>query len=149
MLKEKLNELIKESMLNHDNVRLNVMRSIKAVFTKFEKDNQGITDADEENLLSKLVAEHEDSIEKYTKGGRKDLADIEEKELKILIEYAPKQPTEEEIIDLTRKIIIEFETTNGRKVTMRDMKAIFAEVQKTYPKANGKVVSGVVKSSIA
>lgn len=148
MLREKLNDLIKESMLNHDNVRLNVMRSIKTVFTKFEKDNQGITDVDEENLLSKLVAEHEDSIEKYTKGGRKDLADIEEKELKILIEYAPKQPTEEEIIDLTRKIITEFETANGRKVTMRDMKVIFAEVQKTYPKANGKVVSSVVKASL-
>lgn len=148
MIRENLNELIKEAMLNHDNVRLNVMRSIKAVFTKFEKDNSGITDADEENLLSKLVSEHEDSIEKYTKGGRKDLADIEEKELKILIEYAPKQPTEEEIIDLTRKIIAEFETTNGRKVTMRDMKVILGELQKTYPKANGSVVSSVVKASL-
>lgn len=148
MLRENLNELIKNAMLNHDNVRLNVMRSIKAVFTKFEKDNQGITDADEENLLSKLVAEHEDSIEKYTKGGRKDLADIEENELKILIEYAPKQPTEEEIIDLTRKIIDEFETANGRKVTMRDMKVILAELQKTYPKTNGSIVSSVVKASL-
>lgn len=148
MLRENLNELIKEAMLNHDNVRLNVMRSIKAVFTKFEKDNQGITDVDEENLLSKLVSEHEDSIEKYTKGGRKDLADIEEKELKILIEYAPKQPTEEEITDLTRKIIAEFETANGRKVTMRDMKVILGELQKTYPKANGSVVSSVVKASL-
>ena len=148
MLRENLNELIKEAMLNHDNVRLNVMRSIKAVFTKFEKDNQGITDVDEENLLSKLVAEHEDSIEKYTKGGRKDLADIEEKELKILIEFAPKQPTEEEIIDLTKKIIAEFETANGRKVTMRDMKVILGELQKTYPKANGSVISSVVKASL-
>ncbi len=148
MLREKLNDLIKEAMLNHDNVRLNVMRSIKAVFTKFEKDNQGITDVDEENLLSKLVAEHEDSIEKYTKGGRKDLADIEEKELKILIEYAPKQPTEEEIIDLTRKIIAEFETANGRKVAMRDMKVILGELQKTYPKTNGSIVSSVVKASL-
>ena len=109
MIRENLNELIKEAMLNHDNVRLNVMRSIKAVFTKFEKDNQGITDADEENLLSKLVSEHEDSIEKYTKGGRKDLADIEEKELKILIEYAPKQPTDEEITNLTKGVIAAFE----------------------------------------
>ena len=148
MLRENLNELIKEAMLNHDNARLNVMRSIKAVFTKFEKDNQGITDADEENLLSKLVSEHEDSIEKYAKGGRKDLADIEEKELKILIEYAPKQPTEEEIIDLTRKIITEFETANGRKATMRDMKVILGELQKTYPKTNGSVVSSVVKASL-
>lgn len=146
MLREKLNELIKESMLNHDNVRLNVMRSIKAVFTNFEKEGKELTDADESKILLKMVSQREDSIEQYNKGARYDLAEKEQNELNILKEYVPKQPTDEEITNLTKGVIAAFETQNGRKVEMRDMKTILAEVQKTYPSANGKIVSSVVKS---
>ena len=64
------------------------------------------------------------------------------------IAMEPQQPTEEEITNLTKGVIFAFESKNGRKVEMRDMKTILAEVQKTYPSANGKVVSGVVKSSM-
>lgn len=146
MLREKLNELIKEAMLNHDNTRLEVIRSIKTTFTNFEKEGKELTDSEETKLLLKMVSQREDSIEQYNKGVRYDLAEKEQNELNILNEYVPKQPTEEEITNLTKGVISAFEQQNGRKVEMRDMKAILAEVQKTYPSANGKVVSGVVKS---
>lgn len=146
MLREKLNELIKSAMLNHDNVRLEVIRSIKTAFTNFEKEGKELTDADESKILLKMVSQREDSIEQYNKGVRYDLAEKEQNELNILKEYVPKQPTDEEITNLTKGVIAAFETQNGRKVEMRDMKTILAEVQKTYPSANGKIVSGVVKS---
>lgn len=146
MLREKLNELIKSAMLNHDNVRLEVIRSIKTAFTNFEKEGKELTDADESKILLKMVSQREDSIEQYNKGVRYDLAEKEQNELNILKEYVPKQPTDEEITNLTKGVISAFETQNGRKVEMRDMKTILAEVQKTYPSANGKIVSGVVKS---
>lgn len=146
MLREKLNELIKGAMLNHDNVRLEVIRSIKTVFTNFEKEGKELTDADETKLLLKMVSQREDSIEKYKEGGRNDLVEKEQNELNILNEFVPKQPTDEDIANLTKKVIADFETQNGRKAEMRDMKVILAEVQKTYPSASGKVVSGVVKS---
>ncbi len=146
MLREKLNELIKNAMLSHDNTRLEVIRSIKTAFTNFEKEGKELTDADESKILLKMVSQHEDSIEQYNKGVRYDLAEKEQNELNILKEYVPKQPTDEEITNLTKGVIAAFETQNGRKVEMRDMKTILAEVQKTYPNANGKIVSGVVKS---
>lgn len=146
MIREKLNELIKSAMLNHDNVRLEVIRSIKTAFTNFEKEGKELTDADESKILLKMVSQREDSIEQYKKGVRYDLAEKEQNELNILNEYVPKQPTDEEITNLTKGVIVAFETQNGRKVEMRDMKTILAEVQKTYPSANGKIVSGVVKS---
>lgn len=146
MLREKLNELIKSAMLNHDTVRLEVIRSIKTAFTNFEKEGKTLTDADESKILLKMVSQREDSIEQYNKGVRYDLAEKEQNELNILKEYVPKQPTDEEITNLTKGVIAAFETQNGRKVEMRDMKTILAEVQKTYPSANGKIVSGVVKS---
>lgn len=146
MLREKLNELIKSAMLNHDTVRLEVIRSIKTAFTNFEKEGKELTDADESKILLKMVSQREDSIEQYNKGARYDLAEKEQNELNILKEYVPKQPTDEEITNLTKGVIAAFETQNGRKVEMRDMKTILAEVQKTYPSANGKIVSSVVKS---
>ena len=146
MLREKLNELIKNAMLSHDNTRLEVIRSIKTAFTNFEKEGKELTDADESKILLKMVSQREDSIEQYKKGARYDLAEKEQNELNILNEYVPKQPTDEEITNLTKGVIAAFETQNGRKVEMRDMKTILADVQKTYPSANGKIVSGVVKS---
>lgn len=148
MLREKLNDLIKEAMLSHDHTRLEVVRSIKTAFTNFEKEGKELTDADEVKLLLKMYAQREDSVTQYFSAGRQDLVDKESAELAILKEYIPKQPSEDDIIELTKKVISEFETSNGRKVEMRDMKSILAEVQKTYPSANGKVVSGVVKSSM-
>ena len=145
MLREKLNELIKSAMLNHDTVRLEVIRSIKTAFTNFEKEGKTLTDADEVKILLKMVAQREDSIDKYNKGVRYDLAEKEQNELNILNEFVPKQPTEEEIVNLTKGVIAAFETNNGRKVEMRDMKAILGEVQKTYSSASGSIVSSVVK----
>jgi uncharacterized protein YqeY len=125
---------------------LEVIRSIKTAFTNFEKEGKELTDADESKILLKMVSQREDSIEQYNKGARYDLAEKEQNELNILKEYVPKQPTDEEITNLTKGVIAAFETQNGRKVEMRDMKTILAEVQKTYPSANGKIVSSVVKS---
>ena len=146
MLREKLNDLIKEAMLNHDSTRLEVIRSIKTAFTNFEKEGKELADADEVKLLLKMAAQREDSIEKYKQGGRPDLVEKEMGELRILNEYIPKQPTEEEIVNHTRKVISEFEAQNGRKVEMRDTKAVIAEVQKAYPTANGKIITPVIKS---
>lgn len=148
MLRENLNELIKNAMLSHDNTRLEVIRSIKTAFTNFEKEGKELTDADEVKLLLKMFTQREDSIAQYSNAGRRDLVDKESGELAILKEYIPKQPSEEDIAELAKKVISEFEGNNGRKVEMRDMKAILAEVQKTYPSANGKVVSMVVKTSM-
>lgn len=149
MLREKLNDLIKESMLNHDNVRLNVMRSIKTAFTNFEKEGKELTDVDEINLMNKMVSQRKDSIEQYKQGGRQDLAEKEEKELTIINEYLPKEPTEEEIIKLVKETIAKIEDENGAKVEMRNMKGIMAAVKQVYPTADGKLVSSIVKSSIA
>ena len=61
--------------------------------------------------------------------------------LNIIKEYAPKEVSEEEIVEETERIILKMGS-----VTMKDMKNILSEVQKKYPTANGKIVSQVVKS---
>ena len=149
MLREKLNDLIKEAMMSHDHARLEVVRSIKTAFTNFEKEGKELTDADEIKLMNKMVSQRKDSIEQYKQGGRPDLVEKEMGELAILESFMPKQPSEEEIAELTKGVIKTYEIETGRKVEMRDMKTILSIVQQTYPSASGKTVSTVVKESMA
>ena len=144
MLKDRLNDLIKEAMLEHDTTRLEVVRSIKTMFTKFEKEGKTLTEADEAKLLLKMISQREDSIIQYFKAGRQDLVDKETAELAILKEYAPVQASDNEIAEYTKEVCQQFVQENG-SVTMKDMKPILAMVQEKYSTANGKVVSSVVK----
>lgn len=141
MLNSKLNELIAESMKNQDSVKVNVLRLIKTEFVKKEKEGKELTEAIEATILTKMVAQREDSINQFTKANRFDLVEKEQAELSILKEFAPKEVSEEDIIAETEKII-----ANMEYVSMKDMKNILAEVQKTYPTANGKIVSQIVKT---
>lgn len=145
MLKEKLNDLIKEAMVSHDTIRLDVMRQIKATFTNFEKEGKTLTESDEESLLFKLVSQHGDSIKHYKQGNRQDLADKEIAELNILNEYLPKQPTDDEIMEYTKQICSELADEKGT-VAMKCMKDIMGKVRAKYPRADGAVVSSVVKN---
>lgn len=141
MIYNQLNSLIAEAMKNKDNDRVNVLRLIKSELVKKEKEGKELTEQIEANVLMKMVSQREDSIAQFTKANRMDLVENETKELNIIKEFAPKQVSDEDIVAETEKVISAMGT-----VTMKDMKNILAEVQKTYPTANGKIISQVVKS---
>ena len=142
-----INKEIKESMLNKDSERTAVLRSIKTAFTNFEKEGKVLTEADQLKILLKLKSQREDSINQFRAAGRDELVQGEQKELDILLEYIPKQPTDEEIKDLTQKIINRMKN-EGLEISMKQMKNILFEVQVTYPTANGGIVSSVLKSNL-
>lgn len=146
-MKEKIVELMKESMLKKDSTRTSVLRAIKTAFTNFEKEGKILTEADEVKILMKLKSQREDAINQFKSANRQDLVDNEQKELDILIEYIPKQPSEDDIKEYTQSIIDRLKTTNG-SITMKDMKAILSEVQLKYPTVNGKIVSECVKNNL-
>lgn len=142
-----INKEIKESMLNKDSERTAVLRSIKTAFTNFEKEGKTLTETDQLKILLKLKSQREDSINQFRAAGRDELVQGEQKELDILLEYIPKQPTDEEIKDLTQKIINRMKN-EGLEISMKQMKNILFEVQVTYPTANGGIVSSVLKSNL-
>ena len=161
VIKNKLNEIISNLMLEYGkeeneelrkeiHIKLELYRSIKnAITVEEKKTGNEIKPEEEAKLLMKLATQRKDSIEQYKQGGRQDLAEKEEKELAIISEYLPKEPTEEEITKLVKETIAKIEAENGAKVEMRNMKDIMAVVKKVYPTVDGKLVSGIVKSSIA
>ena len=82
-------------------------------------------------------------LRQYIDSGRQDLADVEKKELDIISEFIPKQPTDEELSEYVRGILSVYCVTkdDGYKLSMKDMKPIMEIVKEKYPTANGKIVS--------
>ena len=79
-LAEKINSDLKDAMKSNDSVRLQTIRSIRALILEFEKSGSGKKlDSEEEiKLLSSAAKKRKEAIEEYVKAGRQDLASIEE-----------------------------------------------------------------------
>lgn len=145
-----INKHIAEAMKKRETERLNVLKLIKTELVKAEKNGTKLDDASETKILLKMVEQRKDSIEQYTKGSRKDLAEAEQKEIDIINEFIPNMPTEEDIEKYTLESIGKYIAQNDAdyKLSMKDMKPIITMVQEKYPMANGKIVSQVLKNII-
>lgn len=80
-LKETIDAQIKQAMLKRDAFRLGTLRMIKAKLLEKEVEKritpEGMTPADEMQVLMSSAKMRKESIEEFDKAGRKDLADKE------------------------------------------------------------------------
>ena len=152
MLIEKINTLIAEALEAvklekneaakiEKNKRVGTIRLIKAILLNLQKSGKPYSEESELNALMKMKAQIEDSIKQYTEANRNELADRERFDLSVLMEFLPKQATDEEIAEATNKAIDEL----GHTPTMADMKIVLGKVKETYPTVNGGIVSKLLK----
>ncbi len=142
-LRDKINEDLKFAMKAGDKLRLETVRSIRALILEFEKSGTGkeLNNEEEIKLLSSAAKKRKDSIEQYTNAGRKDLADKEEKELNIIQEYLPRQLSEDEILLEVKNIALEI-GANSKE----DFPKLMPQAMKMLKgKADGKTVKLVVE----
>ena len=59
---------------------------------------------EEIKMLTTAAKKRKEAIEQFRNAGREDLASKEETELKIIMEYLPKQLSENEILEEVKKI---------------------------------------------
>ncbi|KAF0141177.1 MAG: GatB/Yqey [Stygiobacter sp.] len=146
-LKDKINNDLKDAMKSGDKLRLETVRSIRALILEFEKSGSGKEFTDEEGLRILTVAakKRKESIEQYKNAGRTDLSDKEEAELKIIEEYLPKQLTAEEILAEVKKIADEV----GAK-TKEDFPKVMPVAAKSLKgKADGKVIREILEKLLS
>lgn len=142
-LKDKINEDIKTAMKSGDKLKLETIRSIRALILEFEKSgaNKELNPEEEIKILSSAVKKRKESIEQYQNAGRNDLVEKEQAELKILMEYLPKQLSEEEI----RKEITRIANEIGAKSKDDFPKLMPAVIKELKGKADGKIVKQEVE----
>ena len=141
-MRKEIDSMISEATKSKELDKLKVLRLIKAELLKASKSGH---DFDDNKILLKMADQRKDSIRQYTAAGRMDLVESEEKELKILSEYLPTQPSEEEVRNYTNEIL----RSAGKTLTMKDMKFILSEVQKKFSGVSGKIVSEELKKYIS
>ena len=104
-------------------------------------DNRKLEDDEIISILAKEVKQRRESLVEFEKGNRQDLVDQCKAEIEILLKYLPQQLDEEEI----RKIIIESAEQVGAN-SIKDMGKVMSAVKpKVVGRADGKLVSQIVK----
>ena len=144
-LKDKLLLDLKDAMKNKDNVRKNTIQLVRSGVLQIEKDNK--IELDDEGILdviSKELKKRRDSMPDFIKSGRQDLIDNLNDEIKILLEYLPKQLTEDEIKNLVDEAL-----KQTRASSIKDMGKVMANLApKVKGRADNKVVSGFIKQML-
>lgn len=145
-MKEELLKELKEAMREKDELRKNTITLLRSAILQVEKDKQ-ITLSEDEMLaiVSKEVKKRKESIADYEKADRMDIVTDLKKEIEILSKYLPKQLSEDEIAELVTEAIAEVGATSPKEMgkVMQALKA------KTAGKADGKLVSELVKNKLA
>jgi hypothetical protein len=125
-----------------DKIRLSALRMLKNGLHNREIDlKRELNEAEFFQLLSGMVKQRRDSIEQFEKGGRPDLVEKEEAELKVIREFMPAQMSETELDAIIAEAIRE---TGAAGV--RDMgKVMKILMPRVTGKADGKTVGEKVK----
>ena len=141
-LKEQLNNAMKAAMKARDDLRLSAVRMVRAAIKNREIDT--IAELDDQtviDVISTMAKQRRESIRMYRDGNRLELAEKEELELAVLLEFLPAQLSQNEIDTLVSKIILDIEA-HGVKDMGRVMKAV---TPLTAGKADGKAVNEAVR----
>lgn len=145
-MKEQLLQDLKEAMKNKDTLMKDTITMLRAAILQVEKDNLKTLNDDEIcGIVAKEVKKRKESVTEYENAGRQDIADNLKREIEILSKYLPEQLSEEEIAKMVDEAIAE-----SGAASPRDMGKVMGILRpKTQGKADGKVVSDIVKEKLA
>jgi len=142
IIPQRLDAELKEALKSRNELKLSVLRMIKASLKNKEIEKMGpLSDAEIISVLSSMAKQHKDSIEQYAAAGRSDLVEKETKELEIVRTYLPEQLSPEDIDKIIRSAIMQCNATTPGDMG-KVMKLVMTQTKGT---ADGKVVSQRVK----
>ena len=152
-LVEKIHEDMVSAMKQRSVDRLSTLRMVKSALKNKEIDQRSpVTDAQALQVLTTLIKQRRDSIEQFTKGNRPELAEKEAAEIVVIEEYMPKAAGDDELRQLVTSTVAELRS-QGTQLGPKDMgtvmKAVQARIQSTRLRADGRVVSDLVKAALA
>ena len=160
-LESQISRQIVAAMKAHDAERTGTLRLIKAALMNkaiekraaHKQVDAALTQAESEQVLASMIKQRRDSIEQFTNGGRPDLAVKEAAEIVVIEEFLPKALDEAGLAKLVTETLAELETSLGHPPTVKDMgpsmKAVQAKLQAAGARAEGRLVSELVKRHLA
>ncbi len=144
-IKEKIQADLKDAMRSGNNEVRDVLRMVDSMIKNAEiekgKREEGLTEDEMLDVLSRAVKQRYDSIEQYKKGGRVDLAEKEQTEVEILKKYLPEELSEEELRAIVKDVLAEIKAENKSDFG----KAMGVIMPKIKGRADGNLVRKVLE----
>jgi len=130
VLREQINQALKDAMKAGDKRRVSTLRLCNAEILKRETsaaERLKLTDAEILDVIAKMIKQRQESLEIYEKAGRADLAAQEREEIEILSGYLPKQLSDVEAGEAISALIKELEAA-----TLKDMGRTMAALKERF-----------------
>ena len=145
MLRDNINNALKDAMKARDERRVSTLRLMNAAIKNADIEARGsgkdpLNETELLSLFQKMIKQRQESVELYDKGGRPELARQERDEIEIITAYLPKQMSDAEAGAAISAIIQEINAQ-----TMKDMGKVMAALrerfagQMDFGKASGKI----------
>jgi uncharacterized protein YqeY len=145
-LQQRLMDDLKMAMKSGEKLRLSVIRMVRAKIKNAEIEKRdGLDDGEVLKVITRDVKQHKESITAFKDGNRPELAEKEEAELAILMEYMPQQMSRDEVVAIIKQVIEETGAA-GPQDKGKVMGKIMAQVS---GKADGKEVNQIVMDLLA
>ena len=145
-LQDRLSEDLKLAMKAKDQLRMDVIRMIKAAARNKEFElKKSLDDAEMSRVMSTLVKQRREAVQEYQKAKRDDLAGKELKEIAIIEAYLPKPLSPEELTQVVEAVIRE-----TGAATLKDMGNVMKTVMARLAgqTVDGKQISDLVRSKL-
>jgi uncharacterized protein YqeY len=145
-LRDRLTEDLKLAMKARDQLRMDVIRMIKAaVLNKEVELKKDLDDAEMSRIMTTMIKQRKESVEQFEKGQRAELAAKERQEISIIETYLPKALSAEELAQAVDAVIRETGATSAKDMGIV-MKAVMARL--AGQPVDGKSVSDLVRSKL-
>lgn len=145
-LKTEIQEAVKTAMKSGDRIALSTLRLLLSAIHNEEIDlRKELTAAEIQKTIATLAKQRNESITLFRKGGREELAQKEEAELRILQKYLPPALSEEELRSLIQQSIGEL-GAKGVEDLGKVMKQVMPQVS---GRSDGKRVNDLARELLS
>ena len=133
MLRQRLNDALKEAMKARDQRSVSTLRLVLAqlkdrdIAARPAGNASGIGEAEIEEMLLKMVKQRQESIALYKQGNRPDLVQQEEEEIAVIERFMPKQLDEAEAAAAAEAAIAE---TGAQSI--KEMGKVMAKLKERF-----------------
>lgn len=145
-LKDLLMDDLKVAMRDKDVVKKSVVTMLRAAIKQIEVDQR--IELDDEaiiEIIAKQIKQKNNAIVEFENGNRQDLVDLTKNEIEFLMKYLPEQLSPDEV-----KVIVDEAIATTGATTMKDMGKVMGIVTNaTKGKAEGKLISDLVKKALS
>jgi uncharacterized protein YqeY len=149
MLRDQINNGIKDAMKSGEKLKLSTLRLVNAAIKNADIEARGggkgpLDDAALLGLFQKMIKQRQESVELYEKGGRPELAANERGEIEVIQGFLPKQMSDGEVDAAIKAAIAEAGASS-----VKDMGKVIAALRGKYAgQMDFGKASGLVKAAL-